>query len=94
LIALRLRHMHRSLRSVPEPKMQAPTTHPAISRLLTTKPRVCIVGGGWSGLYALKWFVEEGLTDVVLFEQTNSVGGVWVYTEDKPGTSVASLPQV
>jgi cation diffusion facilitator CzcD-associated flavoprotein CzcO len=74
--------------------MQAPTTHPAISRLLTTKPRVCIVGGGWSGLYALKWFVEEGLTDVVLFEQTNSVGGVWVYTEDKPGTSVASLPQV
>ena len=65
--------------------MQAPT-HPDIAKLLTRKPRVCIVGGGWSGLYALKWFVEEGLDDVVLFEQTNSVGGVWVYTEDKPGT--------
>ncbi|ELR13200.1 Flavinbinding monooxygenase-like subfamily protein [Acanthamoeba castellanii str. Neff] len=63
--------------------MQAPT-HPEIAKLLTRKPRVCIVGGGWNGLYALKWFVEEGLDDVVLFEQTNSIGGVWVYT-DKPG---------
>jgi cation diffusion facilitator CzcD-associated flavoprotein CzcO len=63
-------------------------THPAIAKLLAkgTKPRVCIVGGGWNGLYALKWFVEEGLDDVVLFEQTNSIGGVWVYTPDKPGT--------
>lgn len=62
-------------------------THPAIAKLLAkgTKPRVCIVGGGWNGLYALKWFVEEGLDDVVLFEQTNSIGGVWVYTPDKPG---------
>jgi cation diffusion facilitator CzcD-associated flavoprotein CzcO len=63
-------------------------SHPAIAKLLAkgTKPRVCIVGGGWNGLYALKWFVEEGLDDVVLFEKTNSIGGVWVYTPDKPGS--------
>jgi cation diffusion facilitator CzcD-associated flavoprotein CzcO len=72
--------------------MQA-STHPEIAKLLTRKPRVCIVGGGWSGLYALKWFVEEGLDDIVLFEQTNSVGGVWVYTEDKPGTCYFPLIQ-
>jgi len=66
----------------------ATAPHPAIARLLAkgTKPSVCIVGGGWSGLYALKWFVEEGFHETVLFEQTDSVGGVWVYKENQPGT--------
>lgn len=65
----------------------ATAPHPAIARLLAkgTKPSVCIVGGGWSGLYALKWFVEEGFHETVLFEQTDSVGGVWVYKENQPG---------
>lgn len=63
------------------------STHPAVAKLLQkeAKPRACVVGGGWNGLYALKWFIEEGLDDVVLFEMTDSIGGVWVYTEDKPG---------
>lgn len=67
----------------------AVATHPSIARLLAkgTKPRVCIVGGGWNGLYALKWFIEEGLDDVVLFEMTDSIGGVWVYKKDQPGTA-------
>jgi len=62
-------------------------THPAIAAVLALdrKPRVCVIGGGWSGLFALKWFIEEGLDDVVLFEKTGSIGGVWVYKEDQPG---------
>ncbi len=47
--------------------------------------KVCVIGAGWSGLYALKTYIEEGFTDVTLFEKTDSVGGVWVYREDTPG---------
>jgi len=53
----------------------------------TQKKRVIIIGGGWSGLYALKSYLDEApeLFDVTLYEKTNSVGGVWVYREDVPG---------
>jgi hypothetical protein len=43
-----------------------------------------VIGGGWSGLYALKYFIEEG-HDAVLFERSDSIGGVWVYRKDEPG---------
>jgi cation diffusion facilitator CzcD-associated flavoprotein CzcO len=48
------------------------------------KKRIAVVGGGWSGLYALKYFLEEG-HEAILFEKSNSIGGVWVYREDQPG---------
>jgi len=47
---------------------------------------VIVIGAGWSGLYALKTFLDEhGLLEARLFEMTDSVGGVWVYNEKIPG---------
>ncbi|CAD6192434.1 unnamed protein product [Caenorhabditis auriculariae] len=50
--------------------------------------RVCVVGAGASGLPAVKACLEEGL-DVVCFEKTSQVGGLWNYRpEQKDGATV------
>jgi len=46
--------------------------------------KVLIVGGGWCGLYALKYFKEGGF-DVKLVEKSDTIGGIWAYKEDQPG---------
>lgn len=46
--------------------------------------RVLVVGGGWCGLYALKYLKEEGF-DVKLVEKTDTIGGIWAYRENQPG---------
>ncbi|KAF8789862.1 flavin-containing monooxygenase 5-like [Argiope bruennichi] len=43
---------------------------------------VAVIGAGSSGLTAIKACKEEGL-DVVCFEKTNRVGGLWHYDGDK-----------
>ncbi|KAH6930303.1 hypothetical protein HPB50_012608 [Hyalomma asiaticum] len=42
--------------------------------------RVAVIGAGASGLTALKACLEEGL-DVVCFEKTEDLGGLWTYRE-------------
>ncbi|EGT37800.1 hypothetical protein CAEBREN_08226 [Caenorhabditis brenneri] len=42
--------------------------------------RVCVIGAGAAGLAAAKHSLAQGL-EVEVFEQTNSVGGTWVYSE-------------
>ena len=46
---------------------------------------VCIIGAGWSGLYACKYALENGMNPIVL-ERRSDIGGVWNYSE-KPGTT-------
>lgn len=46
--------------------------------------RVAIIGGGWSGLYALKTTLGDG-HKAMLFEKEDDIGGIWRYREDKPG---------
>lgn len=49
----------------------------------TNKKSVGIIGCGASGLAALKNFAsEKSQFNCVAFEQTNSIGGTWVYTDD------------
>ena len=48
---------------------------------------VCIIGAGWSGLYACKSAVENGMNPIVL-ERREDIGGVWNYSEDKNTTTV------
>jgi dimethylaniline monooxygenase (N-oxide forming) len=51
---------------------------------LEGKKRVAVIGGGWAGLYAMKWLKEVGL-EPVCFEATDDIGGVWRYRGDRPG---------
>lgn len=44
-------------------------------------PRVAVIGAGASGLTAVKACLEEGL-DVVCFEKTSDLGGLWTYREE------------
>ena len=46
--------------------------------------RIAIIGGGFAGIYNLKYCIQEGL-ECVLFESTNDLGGVWKYRPDQPG---------
>jgi len=49
----------------------------------TNKKIIGIIGCGASGLAALKNFAaEDSLFKCVAFEQTASIGGTWVYTDD------------
>ena len=48
---------------------------------------VCIIGAGWSGLYACKYALENGMNPIVL-ERREDIGGVWNYSEDKNTTTV------
>ena len=48
------------------------------------KKKFAVIGGGWSGLYALKYLLEEKL-DVRLYEREANLGGVWLYKEAQGG---------
>ncbi|CAF3681325.1 unnamed protein product [Rotaria sp. Silwood1] len=48
------------------------------------KKKFAVIGGGWSGLYALKYLLEEKL-DARLYERESNLGGVWLYKEGKGG---------
>ena len=48
---------------------------------------VCIVGAGWSGLYACKYALENGLNPIVL-ERREDIGGVWNYSQRSDTTTV------
>lgn len=53
------------------------------------KKRICIIGGGPSGLTAIKQCLDEG-HDVVCYERSDNIGGLWYYREDT-GDGVASV---
>ena len=48
---------------------------------------VCIIGAGWSGLYACKYALANGLKPMVL-ERRMEIGGVWNYSDDPTTTTV------
>src|ERR1700733_6054067 len=57
-------------------------------------PRICVIGAGPSGLTTLKNLLALGLTNVVCFDETDAIGGNWVFREDRPsvfeGTHIIS----
>jgi len=46
--------------------------------------RVAIIGGGWAGLYSLKYCLQQGL-DAILFEKSDEIGGQWVFRPEESG---------
>ena len=54
--------------------------------------RVAVIGAGAAGLCAVRHLAHKpSVFSVTAFEQSNSVGGTWVYTE-KIGTDCNGLP--
>lgn len=51
--------------------------------------RIAIIGAGCSGLTAIKQLVQVGLHDIICYEQSDQIGGNWVYTA-APGHSSIS----
>lgn len=58
----------------------APITSRANVVTNASKKKVAVIGAGAAGLISAKELRELG-HDVVVFEQTGSIGGVWAYTE-------------
>ena len=50
--------------------------------------KIAIIGAGSSGLAAGKNLLQCGFHNITLFEQSNRVGGNWVYTQDVKHSSV------
>jgi len=48
----------------------------------------CIIGAGPSGITAAKNLIQVGITDFVLYEKSDKIGGNWVYNENKSHSSV------
>jgi len=46
--------------------------------------KIAIIGGGFSGIYALKYCIQENL-NCKLFESSDSIGGVWKYDKNPGG---------
>jgi len=51
---------------------------------------VAVIGGGLSGLVCCKRFLDEGM-EVVAFERSDKLGGVWVWRPGADGKTYASL---
>jgi len=50
--------------------------------------KVCIIGAGPSGITAAKNLIQVGITDFVLYEKSDKIGGNWAYSEDGNHSSV------
>jgi len=49
---------------------------------------ICIIGAGPSGITAAKNLAQTGLTNLVIYEKSDQVGGNWVYSENSGHSSV------
>lgn len=56
-----------------------------------TKIRVCVIGSGAAGLCAVKFFSNDDNFEPAVFEQSDKIGGTWVYDE-KTGYSNQGFP--
>ncbi len=53
--------------------------------------RVCVIGAGAAGLIAIRHIKDDSTLDGCVFEQSETVGGIWNYT-DSTGTNKYGLP--
>ena len=51
-------------------------------------PRGCVIGAGPSGITAARHLVQAGLSDVVVFERGERLGGNWAYSPEPGHSSV------
>ena len=53
--------------------------------------RIAIIGAGCSGLTTIKNLLEAGLEDIVCYEQSDHIGGNWVYTAAPGHSSISRM---
>ena len=59
---------------------------------MNEKVKVCVIGAGAAGLCVARYLGRlPRLFEVDVFEQTDGIGGTWVYTPET-GTSKTGLP--
>lgn len=51
-------------------------------------PKIAIIGAGPCGIAMAKNLIQQGLTDITVFEKNNQLGGNWVYDEHNQHSSV------
>ena len=44
--------------------------------------KICVIGAGVNGLCVTKHLIENGLTNITVFESTSRIGGIWNYEPD------------
>jgi len=58
------------------------------------KVKVCVIGAGAAGLCAVRHLAANTIFEVTAYEQTNNIGGTWVYKEqvglDENGSPIHS----
>jgi cation diffusion facilitator CzcD-associated flavoprotein CzcO len=52
------------------------------------QPRICVIGAGPCGLTALKNLLAAGLSNVICYDDSDAIGGNWVFREEADRTSV------
>ena len=50
--------------------------------------RVCVIGAGPCGLATLKNLLAAGLTNIVCYDESDAIGGNWVFRDDADRSSV------
>lgn len=60
----------------------------------STQARVAIIGAGCSGITTIKNFKEQGLTNLVCYEQNDQVGGNWIYSASESHSSVCETTHI
>jgi thioredoxin reductase len=50
--------------------------------------RICVIGAGPCGLTAIKNLLDAGLDDVVCYDESDTIGGTWVFDERIARTTV------
>lgn len=55
------------------------------------KMKVCVIGAGAAGLCAARHLAANLRYEITVYEQTNEVGGTWVYKEES-GLDENGLP--
>ncbi|MBR9923348.1 MAG: NAD(P)-binding domain-containing protein [Bacteroidetes bacterium] len=56
--------------------------------------RVAVIGAGCSGLAAIKNLQEQGVSDIVCYEQQHDLGGNWLFTGDPGHSSVCETTHI
>ncbi len=51
-------------------------------------PKICVIGAGPCGITAAKNLLQQGLTNITVFEKNSQLGGNWVFDEQNNHSSV------